>query len=624
MKRPSLSPNDLALLAATLGLYFGLVHAASFSPGLPSAYLASRTAILLLDALIVALIVGLRPARLRPAAFAAPAALALLVVAALHVDYALARSRGVHDGLLGELPAVKNLLVASQLVLVALLAIIRSGVTLSWALFRTNPSDLALAAVLLAPLVNFFARNREALSPVPAAGYFAWLLVVPLLALLLVQALQRILGARALAAPVVIALALVHYSMPMVSDALARPIETLFAVQVALAVVVPALAAMLYLRHRSALVTGVLLFSTLSVVASLVTAARAPALLSTDVVEAPPDRGALGRALAAPLVRAPDVYLLVYDSYAPSSMLEAYGIDNRAADAFLAGAGFTDYPGAYSLFHATYRSMSAVMSMGPATPAGIGGRTAATEFFRSHGYETQLILHSYLMNASPPGADRTYPVGRQRAAESRLYRGIIGGEFKAEMVFDDAPHDEWVTVKRAALAAAPEQPKMVYAHSPLPTHSQNSGRCLSDETARYARRLEAANDEMRRDVETILATGRESIVIVASDHGPSLTGDCLYMEGTPPGELRREHLADRYGAKLAIRWPDGSPPLYAESLTIQDVLLAVSAYLLEDASVMQHRLPRVITGYGGIPDGAVRDGIVTLGPDRGRPLFDVR
>lgn len=619
MKRPFLSANDLILLTAAFGLYFGLVHAASFSPGLRSAYLASRTAILLLDAAIVMLLFGLRTARAR-VPVAAVAGLALVAVVALHLDYALARWAGAHAGVFGDLPFVKNLLVASQLALVALLALSRSSVSPSWALFRTSLSDIALAAVLLVPLVNYFARNGRGLSWLVAAAYFVWLLAVPLLALWFVQALQRMLGARALAAPVVIALALVHYSMPVVSSALARPIEALFAMQFVLAVAVTALAAMAYSWHRRELVLGVLVFSALSVVASLFTAARAPALLSADVVEAPPERIALARALAAPLVRAPDVYFLVYDSYAPAPLLDAYGIDNRATDAFLSDAGFTDYPDAYSLFYSTYLSLTAVMSMGPATPAGIGGRTTVSEFFRSHGYETHFILHSYLLNASPPGADRTFPVGRARTAESRLYRGIVGGEFKAELVFDDVPYDEWVNVKRAALAAAPERPKMLYAHSPLPTHSQNSGRCLPDETARYARRLEAANHEIRQDVEAILATGRPSLIIVASDHGASLMGDCFTMEGTPPGELTREILADRYGSKLAIRWPDGPPPPAARPSTIQDVFFSVSAYLLGDERVMQYRMPAVTTGYGGIPDGAVRDGIVTVGRDRGRPL----
>ena len=54
---------------------------------------------------------------------------------------------------------------------------------------------------------------------------------------------------------------------------------------------------------------------------------------------------------------------------------------------------------------------------------------------------------------------------------------------------------------------------------------------------------------------------------------------------------------------------------------LQDVLFAVSAYVLDDDRVWRHRLSAVTFGHGGIPDGAVSEGRVMIGPDKGSPLL---
>src|SRR5690606_8940813 len=121
-------------------------------------------------------------------------------------------------------------------------------------------------------------------------------------------------------------------------------------------------------------------------------------------------------------------------------------------------------------------------------------------------------------------------------------------------------------------------------------HSQNSGRCRPDEAELYAARLERANREMRDDIETILATGRPSIVIVAGDHGASLTGDCLVLAGRPLETVTVADLADRHGALLAIRWPDGAAaPGPDRILTVQDIMFGVAAFMLDDERVYEHR-----------------------------------
>jgi hypothetical protein len=162
---------------------------------------------------------------------------------------------------------------------------------------------------------------------------------------------------------------------------------------------------------------------------------------------------------------------------------------------------------------------------------------------------------------------------------------------------------------------------MLYAHSGVPGHSQNSGACLPDETAQYAVRLAVAEREMKEDIAAIASSQRDAVIIVAGDHGPHLTGDCLYMSGYNPSDLGAEHLADRYGTMLAIRWPTEVRKGIDDIRVIQDVFFAVASYLRDDDQVWRYRIPAETAGYGGIPSGGVKDGIIAIGKDKGRPLF---
>jgi hypothetical protein len=265
--------------------------------------------------------------------------------------------------------------------------------------------------------------------------------------------------------------------------------------------------------------------------------------------------------------------------------------------------------------------MESLMDMRAPARVRIGDANTVNQFFKEHGYRIYLVLNAYLLNGSDRiVADFVFPSLSYRSGLGALYRGIVGGEFKSEIVFQDSTRDEWLSVKRTALAEQRPEPKMLYAHSGFPGHSQNSGSCLQDETERYAARLTVANEEMRVDIETILASRRDAIVVVAGDHGPYLTGDCLYMTRYRQEDLSADHLADRYGAALAIRWPDAGFTAYDRISTIQDVFFAISAYMLEDTRVLRYKPPAETFGYGGIPDGAVKNGVVMIGQDRGHPL----
>jgi hypothetical protein len=614
--------DNLTFAAAPLAVYLSVVYAFSFSHDSSSARQSGNLAILSLDGL---LLVYLRRAFTLSGSSSGNArystvgvALAVSVVL-LHADYLLSRYRGGEYGFSGSLTAIKTYVMMCQVCAIFALSLGRSA---TWRL-KLGAPDLMLFSVVLVPLANYFLRNRDSFSNLAAVEYFVLFTAIPLVALVFVQALQRNLGSAISAVPLVVGLTLVHYLMPVVSAVLRRPIEALFLVQLGFAVVASSCLAMLYAAHRKTLGYAAVVFSAFGVVVSLASPkvagpelARAARPVASGLEPVP------SQYVGRPLRKKPDVFLLVYDGYAASTMLNRYGIDNEHQSAYLAKKGFVTYERAYSVYLSSRSSMSAVMSMGSPPDVGIGGPTMATRFFQHHGYRVSLVLNSHLLkDEGPVSADFTFPALTYRSDLDALYRGIAGGEFKSENVFLDSDRDRWISVKRAKLSQRATEPQVVYAHSGFPGHSQNSGACLDDEVKRYSTRLATANKEMVDDIETILATGRDSIVIVAGDHGPYLTGDCLYLHGYASEDITAEHLADRYATMLAVRWPDDNYGEFDRILRIQDVFRSVSAYLLGDTSILDDRLPTLSFGFGGIPDGAVRDGIVAIGKDRGKPLL---
>jgi hypothetical protein len=617
-------------------LYLGVIYAFSFSMDSPYSRYAINSAVLIMDAVIAWQLVHRFAGASndsRPDRTASRAGLVwriaayglLLCVIGLHLDYGFTRFRYKLEGLTASLEIIKAFLLLFQVLFVGAtaLAVRPRAVPTKLPLFRLDLGDVLPFSLVLIPLVHYLAYNRTIFSITTAAEYLVFFLVCAVALFVVVQFLGQALGAPAIAAPLAAGLALVYYSMPMVSSALKSPVEGLFWVHFGLAVTIPLVLAAMYHMNRRSMRKAMALFATFSVCASVVQAATrsagegasSPGYDDSDQVE-------LAELLSGPAARTPDVYLLVYDALAPSEMMARYGIDDRPDTAYLTGNGFKIYDGSYSLFLSSKRSLGSVLDMRVAPRTAIGGPTTAARFFREHGYRTHLILSSYMLQgANPTAVDVMFPSGRSRWDLAAMYRGIGGGQFKPQLVFHDSDRNRWISTKRSVLAASSGPPRMMYAHSMLPGHSELTGGCLPDEAARYAARLLIAREEMRGDIEATLSSHRDAIIIVAGDHGPYLTGDCTYMNGYRATTLTAEHLADRYAARLAIRWPGKVSDRIDQINVLQDVFFAVSAYVLNDDRIWLHRLSAVTFGHGGIPDGAVNEGRVMIGPDQGSPLL---
>jgi len=244
-------------------------------------------------------------------------------------------------------------------------------------------------------------------------------------------------------------------------------------------------------------------------------------------------------------------------------------------------------------------------------------------FLRKFGYETYGIFTSdYFFRGIIPSYDYSFP---GNGSSSRvLINAILEGEFRFDIDMDEVSRDKFLQEKRNIFSEESNNPKFIYTHSDLPRHSQNSGVCRPNEVESYVERLRKANLEMRNDLETIIEHDPNSIVIVAGDHGPYLTKNCIATgEGGAYdiSEISRLDIQDRYGVFLAIRWPNSDFEEYDDIAILQDLFPSIFAYIFEDPNLLNLRLEPKSTYNLTVSGAMIQDGVILGGLNDGEALF---
>jgi hypothetical protein len=484
-----------------------------------------------------------------------------------------------------------------------------------------GPVPVWALAWLLVPLTNYLVRNPDFFSVQTGFVFLLVLLLIPLAFSIALRRLEVRLWCGEIAVPLGISFFYVFYYWPAATAALRMPVELSIVPHLLTLTVASVFLVALYAKARKWFVpVGVLVWTVSAAGAALENAGEGP--LRSDTKPAEQEKRFL-----VSLEPKPDIYFLVYDAYARSELLAQFDLDNRDQEAFLKGEGFTLYDRIYSIAPGSLSSIAGVLNISP--EAGImaeqrelvGGQSRVHKFLTRNGYETHYALSPYMTMDAPLLGDHHYP-GRDKKktyGALTLLTGIAIGEFKFDLIYDlDFSYDEFVKAKREMLSRDTKRPKFLYAHSPQPNHSQNSGVCLPDETDRYASRLEVSNAEMRKDVSAILDRDRDSIIIIAGDHGPYLSGDCFLLEGYARDQITALHLSDRYGTFLAIRWPSSIEQKHDDIRILQDVFVSIVATLAEEPRLLRDR---VRPETAGPFHQAIRNGIVTIGPDKGSRIY---
>jgi uncharacterized membrane protein len=322
----------------------------------------------------------------------------------------------------------------------------------------------------------------------------------------------------------------------------------------------------------------------------------------------------------------PNIYLLIYDAYATNEAMLGYGIDNSAQEEYLEALGFKLYPHTYSIACDTINSMSRVLCASAEfcgdERTGVSGGGIVQNLLKSFGYETYGIFCS---DEFFRGTRSSYDFSFPKAAASTwklLVKAIFMGEFRYNVQFGQPSLEQFEQCKANVFENLLDKPRFVYMHDPFPSHSQNSGACLPDETELYRERLIRANDQMKQDLETIIQNDPGAIIIVAGDHGPYLTKNCVATESDYDiSEISRLDILDRYGTFLAIKWPTQDFSQYDNITVLQDIFPAIFAYLFKDATLLAAKVEPDTLETGAISGAQVKNGIIYGGINDGEPLF---
>ena len=321
----------------------------------------------------------------------------------------------------------------------------------------------------------------------------------------------------------------------------------------------------------------------------------------------------------------PNIYLLIYDAYVANETMLGYGIDNISQERFLETLGFELYPGTYSIASFTIgtmgRTFNAATELYDNFRKSVSGDGIVHNMLHAFGYTTNGIFYGdFFFQGIGSSYDSSFP--SLKATHELLMKAVFMGEFRFDVEFDKPTREQFEDQKLNEFEKVPRKPRFIYMHDNLPGHSQNSGACRPNETALFEERLVQANHEMKQDVELILQKDPGAIIIVAGDHGPYLTKNCVGTgDDYDISEISRHDVQDRFGTFLAIKWPVEKSSGYDDISVLQDLFPAIFAYLFEDERLLDARVESLTLRNEAISGVSVRSGIIEGGINDGEPLF---
>lgn len=340
------------------------------------------------------------------------------------------------------------------------------------------------------------------------------------------------------------------------------------------------------------------------------------------------------------MVNKTDIYLIVYEGYAPLETLEHYGFDNSNQVEYLRRNGFHYYRGVYSLAAPTTASMTYVFNLDPLKEAGkeaVSGTNVVKQNLNVHNYSTHYVsLNDYMfrgLSFDHVDWDHPFPpISRKKQFSSEvslIWKAILKGEFSDGVSLEGVGKEEFLERKHQIISGKYASPLFMYSHSKDPGHGPSGMGVEPSESQKYIDRyiegIEKANEEMRRDVELVIEHNPEAIVILAGDHGPFLTKDGYGLnrrDNFEAADVDRYDIQDRFGTFLAIRWPEPEYAQHHDIRILQDIFPAVFSYLYDDETLFEKtRMEPTLISTDRILGVSVRDGIVVGGKNSGEPLF---
>lgn len=486
--------------------------------------------------------------------------------------------------------------------------------------------DFLFIAFPLTPIVQYLFANQDILSIEGSIKIFAFFFLVATLLVVLIPWILSPFIAKTVSVSIGLSFAFIVNNMA--SFGRITPIREILLILIGLCVVIFFI---LFYQKKMLIIIVAMAFFITSLVTSV---SKHLSGVSQHAFETDYNGRVAAETKGMALKHSPDIYLLVYDAYENQETMNTYGIDNDAQYDYLLDQGFAIYDGTYSVAPSSLSSMSRVVNP-DIFPDGsiearriLSGSASVVQKLQSIGYYTRSIHSSdYYTKGYHPTFSEYFPSeSLSIAPEVIIGKAILEGEFRFDTEFSNVDYNEYQAIRSNALTHHLDQPEFMYSHEDLPGHTTNAGFLTQADFDLHVEHLAEANTQMRKDIEALNLPGRDAIVIIAGDHGPYLTKNGGPLDGRVDiSEIDQLDVQDRYGAFLAISWPNQDTAARFEIKTIQDVMPAILAYMYDDNSLYDKLRIEPNTLFTETTSGVkVIDGIIHGGIDDGKPLFKVR
>ena len=303
----------------------------------------------------------------------------------------------------------------------------------------------------------------------------------------------------------------------------------------------------------------------------------------------------------------PNIYLFVYDGIPNFRVFRDQNLPLQPLQTLLEKYGFKTYEDTYSLGEGSLNSMGRTLNFtnkemkGPEGRSLYSGNSYTNLIVRANEYSTHLLLDNYYVGMeflyNKDLYDELYPPRKLSFVQSDFFFTLIRGIFQGEMRFDtegliktEGFNEEDIQNHKLELIKSKLDKTFIINHYPYPSHSQNSGKCLPDETERWISRFNIALKQMEKDFMTIDKYDPQAIVIAIADHGPYLTGDCYNLAEWKKEDITEDLIWDRVGTLVAIKWPDINRASKYDNflVTNQDIFPVIFAYLMDDPMPLKY------------------------------------
>jgi hypothetical protein len=326
--------------------------------------------------------------------------------------------------------------------------------------------------------------------------------------------------------------------------------------------------------------------------------------LARELARPVQSRTPIAAAAAGP---ARDVYLLVLDEYADSSVLqERFQFNNRVFEDSLRRLGFTIPKSVRSNYVHTLLSLPSLLNfshltrltseVGPqATDATLPNylleNNRSVTFFKSRGYKFLFFPSRWWPSTDHnPNADWEFEAWSgfnlgYEATRSDLRRSFIRTTALGVLIADDAWDAEHLKRTLAGLEQVPEraEPTFAFAHILSPhwpyvlaadcTAATGEGARQSSKNQRYIDQLQCLNRMLLKVVTTLLQRSSvPPIILLQGDHG---TNSLRYSSVKSAQAVSPAQARERFGTFGAYYLPEGGDRLFGDTVTVVNVFANV-------------------------------------------------